>query len=80
MARAGWWAGGRGGWRRGTNSIKARGTFESEPALICPTGVPRRHAPANGLVRLESGGVFEVAKRWGVGSRCDVRIAEGDPA
>ena len=66
MARAGWWAGGRGGWRRGTNSIKARGMFASEPALICPTGVPRRHAPGNWLGRFELGGVFDDATAVGL--------------
>jgi hypothetical protein len=28
--------------------------------------------------RLESGLAFVVAKRWGVGSRCDIRIAQGE--
>jgi hypothetical protein len=33
------------GWRRGTTTIKAKGTLELRVGLVRPTGVPRRHAP-----------------------------------
>ncbi len=41
------WQAGCRGWRRGTTTIKAEGTFELPAELRLPEGVPRRHAPSN---------------------------------
>jgi len=70
------WAGrvwkGRG-WRRGTTTIKAGGTLESQRALVRPTGVPRRHAPgvAEGVSNCGAGG----RRMWRV-SRIQKRSSE----